>query len=80
MNGDKVVVVMGAGDATGGAVAERFAREGYIACVSRPNPDKLKPLVGRIKAAGGRAVAFGTDGHREEQIKEMFRTIEKEIG
>ena len=80
MNGDKVVVVMGAGDATGGAVAERFAREGYIACVSRRNPDKLKPLVGRIEAAGGRAVAFGTDARREEQVKEMFRTIEEEIG
>ena len=80
MDSDKVVVVMGAGDATGGAVAERFAREGYIACVSRRNPDELEPLVGRIEEAGGRAVAFGTDARREEQVQEMFRTVEEDIG
>ena len=27
----KIVLVVGAGDATGGAIAKRFAREGYIA-------------------------------------------------
>ena len=27
----KVVLVIGAGDATGGEIAKRFAREGYIA-------------------------------------------------
>ncbi len=26
----KAVLVMGAGDATGGAIARRFAREGYV--------------------------------------------------
>jgi NAD(P)-dependent dehydrogenase (short-subunit alcohol dehydrogenase family) len=33
MNQKKAIVVIGAGDATGSAVAKRFAREGYIACV-----------------------------------------------
>ncbi|MBS1216721.1 MAG: glucose 1-dehydrogenase, partial [Proteobacteria bacterium] len=31
----KAVLVIGAGDATGGAIARRFAREGYVACVVR---------------------------------------------
>ena len=31
----KAVLVVGAGDATGGAIARRFAREGYVACVTR---------------------------------------------
>jgi NAD(P)-dependent dehydrogenase (short-subunit alcohol dehydrogenase family) len=31
----KVALVIGAGDATGGAIARRFAREGYVACVTR---------------------------------------------
>jgi hypothetical protein len=30
-----VCLVIGAGDATGGAVARRFAREGYVTCVTR---------------------------------------------
>ncbi len=45
MNDKKAVLVVGAGDSTGGAIARRFAREGYIACVTRRNADKLAPLV-----------------------------------
>ena len=40
-NRDKgVALVIGAGDATGGAIAKRFAREGYFACVTRRSADK----------------------------------------
>jgi NAD(P)-dependent dehydrogenase (short-subunit alcohol dehydrogenase family) len=53
MNPPKAILVIGAGDATGGAIARRFAREGYIACVTRRNADKLQPLVEQIVAAGG---------------------------
>ena len=34
-----VAVVIGAGDATGGAIARRFAREGFTLCVTRRNAD-----------------------------------------
>jgi len=51
----KIVLVVGAGDATGGAIAKRFAREGYVACVTRRSADKLQPLVDSIQAAGGEA-------------------------
>ena len=44
----KVVLVIGAGDATGGEIAKRFAREGYIACVTRRQADKLQPLLEEI--------------------------------
>ena len=49
MQAKKAVLVIGAGDATGGAIARRFAREGYIACVTRRSVDKLQPLVERIE-------------------------------
>ena len=39
---DKVCVVIGAGDATGGAIARRFAREGFTAVVTRRSADRLK--------------------------------------
>ena len=48
-----VALVVGAGDATGGAIARRFAREGYTACVTRRTADKLAPLVERIQAESG---------------------------
>jgi NAD(P)-dependent dehydrogenase (short-subunit alcohol dehydrogenase family) len=54
----KVVLVIGAGDATGGEIAKRFAREGYTACVTRRQAEKLQPLLDEIRAAGGRPMAL----------------------
>ena len=76
----KVALVIGAGEATGGAIARRFAREGYTACVTRRNADKLKPLVESIEKAGGKARAFGSDARKEEQVVELVRTIERALG
>ncbi|WP_339487031.1 SDR family oxidoreductase [Pseudomonas sp. EL_65y_Pfl2_R95] len=76
----KAVLVVGAGDATGGEIAKRFAREGFVTCVARRNAEKLQPLVESIEQAGGTARAFGCDARVEEQVIEMFATIEREIG
>jgi NAD(P)-dependent dehydrogenase (short-subunit alcohol dehydrogenase family) len=76
----KVALVIGAGEATGGAIARRFAREGYITCVTRRAADKLKPLVDQIEKAGGKARAFGSDARKEEQAVELVQTIEREVG
>jgi NAD(P)-dependent dehydrogenase (short-subunit alcohol dehydrogenase family) len=76
----KAMLVMGAGDATGGAIARRFAREGYVACVARRNAEKLEPLVAAIESAGGRARAFGTDARKEEDVVALVETIEREVG
>lgn len=79
MSEKKAILVMGAGDATGGAIARRFAREGYIACVTRRQADKLAPLVAQIEAEGGRAQAFGSDARKEDEVIKLFAQIEKEI-
>ncbi|MCP3722754.1 SDR family oxidoreductase [Paraburkholderia sp. CNPSo 3272] len=79
MTQKKAVLVIGAGDATGGAIARRFAREGYIACVTRRNADKLAPLVAQIEAEGGEAHAFGSDARREEDMIALFADIETRI-
>ena len=80
MSDTKVCLVIGAGDATGGAIARRFARGGYTACVTRRQADKLQPLVERIQAEGGRAHAFGTDARDEEATTALFTQIERDIG
>ncbi|MCX7141591.1 MAG: SDR family NAD(P)-dependent oxidoreductase, partial [Proteobacteria bacterium] len=79
MSAKKAVLVVGAGDATGGAIAKRFAREGYIACVTRRQADKLAPLVAQIESAGGAAHAFGSDARKEDETVALFAHIEKEI-
>jgi NAD(P)-dependent dehydrogenase (short-subunit alcohol dehydrogenase family) len=75
----KAALVIGAGDATGGAIARRFAREGFIACVTRRTADKLEPLVERIKAEGGTAHGFGSDARDETQMSALVAGIERDI-
>ena len=76
----KVALVIGAGDATGGAVARRFARAGYTACVTRRTAEKLEPLVAQIKAEGGKAHGFGSDTRREDDMISLITSIERDIG
>lgn len=75
----KAILVIGAGDATGGAIARRFAREGYVACVTRRHAEKLRPLVEQIRAAGGEAHGFGSDARKEEEMVSLVQKIETEI-
>jgi short-subunit dehydrogenase len=76
----KVALVIGAGDATGGAIARRFAREGFAACAVRRSADKLQPLLDEIRAAGGVAHGFGTDARKEEEVTGLVENIESTIG
>ncbi len=75
-----VCLVIGAGDATGSAIAKRFASEGFIACVARRNGDKLATVVAEIEAQGGRAIPFSCDARQEDQMIELVARIEREIG
>ena len=75
-----VCCVIGAGDATGSAVARRFAKEGYTVCAARRTATALKPLVDQITVEGGKAVAFGLDARREDQVVNFFHQIEAEVG
>ncbi|MZR32033.1 SDR family oxidoreductase [Sneathiella litorea] len=74
-------LVVGAGDATGGAIARRFAREGFETCIVRRarHIDSLNALAEDIKKEGGSAHAFGADAREEEEIVDLFAKIEKDI-
>jgi NAD(P)-dependent dehydrogenase (short-subunit alcohol dehydrogenase family) len=76
----KVALIIGAGDATGGAIARRFAREGYVACVTRRSLDKLQPLLDQITADGGAAHGFASDARKEEEVIALVEQIESTIG
>ena len=79
MSDAKAIRVIGAGDATGGAVARRFAREGYVACVTRRSEEKLAQLVERIASEGGKAHGFGSDARKEEEMVALVDRIERDI-
>ena len=76
-----VALVIGAGDATGGAVAKRFAAGGYTAAITRRprHMDKLEALAEEIRAAGGEAVPFGVDARDEDDTEGLFEEIEREL-
>jgi NAD(P)-dependent dehydrogenase (short-subunit alcohol dehydrogenase family) len=75
-------VVIGAGDATGGAIARAFAREGLTACVNRRarNADALEALAASIRHEGLQARAFPGDAREEDDMVALFETVEAEIG
>ena len=80
MSQQPVALVIGAGDATGGAIARRFAVGGYAACVTRRDADKLAPLKSAIEAAGGVCHVFGSDARKEEDVVALIERIEQGIG
>jgi NAD(P)-dependent dehydrogenase (short-subunit alcohol dehydrogenase family) len=73
-------LVVGAGDALGGAIAKRFAREGFAVAVARRTAEKLTPLVEAITAAGGKATAYAVDARKEDQVIGLFDAVEASHG
>jgi short-subunit dehydrogenase len=73
-------IVIGAGDATGGAIAAAFARTGLTAVPVRRTADALAPLAARITAEGGRCLPIGADARNEEQMIALFDRVEAEAG
>jgi len=78
--GKKAALIIGAGDATGGAIARRFAREGFATCVTRRSAEKLQPLVDEIRNLGGEAHPFASDARKEEDVVALIEQIESTIG
>ncbi len=77
---EKVVLVMGAGDAIGSAIMQAFADVGYTVCGARRNGEKLDALVTRLNREGKKAHGFSCDARNEGDVTELFAKIEKDIG
>ncbi len=75
----KAALIVGAGDATGGAVARRFAREGFAVCATRRSADKVQALVEQIRTQGGTAHGFASDARVEGEVVALVERIEREI-
>jgi NAD(P)-dependent dehydrogenase (short-subunit alcohol dehydrogenase family) len=75
-------LIIGAGDATGGAIARAFARDGLVACVNRRprNSEQLEMLAATIRDEGYKAHAFSADARDEAAMVELVETVERDIG
>lgn len=79
---NKAALVIGAGDATGGAIARAFAAEGFTACVNRRprHADALEELAASIRDAGHQAKAYPADARDEEAMIALVDAVECDIG
>ena len=75
-------LIIGAGEATGGAIARAFAREGLTACITRRprNLADLERLADSIRGEGHKARAFGVDARNEDEMVSLVATVEEEVG
>ncbi|MFB5664039.1 SDR family oxidoreductase [Alteribacillus sp. HJP-4] len=78
-----IAVVTGAATGIGRATAEVFAEEGALVLCADKKEEQIKELAEDIKAAGGRAEAYGLDVSNEEsvaaftdQVKQDYSTID----
>jgi NAD(P)-dependent dehydrogenase (short-subunit alcohol dehydrogenase family) len=62
------VAVIGAGDYIGGAIAKRFAAEGFLVFAGRRRGEKLAPLVAEIEAADGRVIGRSLDARKQDDL------------
>jgi NAD(P)-dependent dehydrogenase (short-subunit alcohol dehydrogenase family) len=75
-----VVMLVGAGDAIGAAVARRYAKGGYKVCIGRRDASKSAALLQELKSAGCEVHAFSVDARKEEEVQKLFSLVEDTIG
>ncbi|MCX7306474.1 MAG: SDR family NAD(P)-dependent oxidoreductase [Afipia sp.] len=74
------VLLVGAGDAIGAAVARRFAEGGYKVCIARREGEKSKALADELVAKGFFLRPFSVDARKEEEVQKLFADVEKSVG
>jgi NAD(P)-dependent dehydrogenase (short-subunit alcohol dehydrogenase family) len=74
----KTVLIIGAGDDTGSALAKAFACEGFAVCVTRRprHADRLESLAEAIRSTGGQAYAKPCDARDEAAMMTLFEEVE----
>ena len=75
-------LIIGAGDATGSAIAKAFAAEGYTACVNRRprHADTLEALAQSIRDGGHKAQAYPADARDEDAMIALVDNVERDVG
>ena len=76
----KVVIVTGAGQAAGAAVARALAAAGARVAVNDLNPDRIARLAAELRAAGGQALDVAADTASKFQCVTLVETTRAEWG
>lgn len=76
----RAIIVTGAGQGMGRAIAERFARDGGSVLVADVNADTATSVADRLTGEGHRAVPFQVDVAKPDQVKAMVARCVAEFG
>ncbi len=81
MNNEKVAIITGAGRGIGAATALLFASKGYALCINyKSNSKSANKLAQKIISQGGKCITVQADVSCEEDVSNMFSTVDKELG
>lgn len=76
-----VLIVTGAGRGIGAACARAGGRRGYKVCVNyNTSASRAVAVADEIVKAGGKAIAVEADVTREVGVKNLFETVDRELG
>lgn len=77
----QVAIITGASRGIGAATAILLAKNGFAVCVNYlSNEIRANEVVATIKKNGGTAIAIKADVSKEEDIINLFATVDKELG
>ncbi|HVH78502.1 MAG TPA: SDR family oxidoreductase [Stellaceae bacterium] len=79
-NIDETIVPVGVRWGVGGAVAQKFAQEGFFTVVTTRTESNAAGLMGAIREQGGEGAIVELDLSSDESIANAFKTIRSEAG
>jgi len=76
----QVVLIVGAGDAIGSAIAKEFCQKGFTVCMARRSLEPVETYAQALRNDGYDAYGYALDARNETEVESLFSTIEAEIG
>jgi 3-oxoacyl-[acyl-carrier protein] reductase len=76
----RTAIVTGAARGIGAAIAKRLSNDGFAVAILDLDETSCKTVVDEIKAAGGKAQAFGVDVADEQAVETAVGRVAEELG
>jgi len=77
---DKVVIITGASQGLGRALALAFSREGANLVITSRNEDALKPVAEEAEGAGAEVLAIAVDVSESEDVEKLVKAAAERFG